>query len=254
MRIDSHQHFSARYTPGILSSILTRNRFDGSVAVDAADTRGLLALSSQHDFVRAVVGAFDLELLDEFQRHPKFRGVRARGIPDDVKELEHRALTLDLDVQPDDLPGVARLAERAPALRLILVHTPKESGDAPGDLRESNNPSREVGASPHSFTAPSGSGWPDLAQFPNVFVKLTRLGSNVPLIRPYVQHLLAVFGPTRLMFGSDWPSALPDRGWKESLAAFTQAIGAQTIETREQLLGGTAVRVYGLEEALVARS
>jgi len=227
LRIDSHQHFSSRYTPEILSSILARNRFDGSVAVDAADTRGLLALASQHDFIRGVVGAFDLAMLDEFQRHPKFRGVCARAIPDDVKELERRALTLDLDVHPDELADVARLAERSPTLRIILVPTEPR---------------------------PSGSGWSDLAQSPNVFVKLARLGANVPLIRPYVQHLLAVFGPTRLMFGSDWPSALPDHGWKESLAAFTQAIGAQTIKTRQQLLGGTAVRVYGLEEALVARS
>jgi L-fuconolactonase len=48
------------------------------------------------------------------------------------------------------------------------------------------------------------------------------------------------------MYGSDWPSYLPEGTWKEALAAFTQAIGAQTIETREQLLGGTAARFYRL--------
>ena len=31
-----------------------------------------------------------------------------------------------------------------------------------------------------------------------------------------------------------------------ALAAFTQAIGAQTLETREQLLGATARRFYRL--------
>jgi L-fuconolactonase len=34
--------------------------------------------------------------------------------------------------------------------------------------------------------------------------------------------------------------------WKEALAAFTQAIGPQTMETRAQLLGGTARRFYRL--------
>jgi hypothetical protein len=34
--------------------------------------------------------------------------------------------------------------------------------------------------------------------------------------------------------------------WKHNLSAFTQAIGAQTIEVREQLLGGTAAHVYKL--------
>ena len=64
--------------------------------------------------------------------------------------------------------------------------------------------------------------------------------------RPYVQHALRFFGPGRLMFGSDWPNGLPTCTWKASLALFTQAIGAQSIETREQLLGGTAARFYGI--------
>lgn len=51
------------------------------------------------------------------------------------------------------------------------------------------------------------------------------------------------------MFGSDWPSCLPDAIWKETLAIFTQAIGAQSLETREDLLGGTAQRFYGIAES-----
>jgi len=37
---------------------------------------------------------------------------------------------------------------------------------------------------------------------------------------------------------------LPDHIWKESLARFTQAIGAQPIEVREELLGGAAQHFY----------
>ena len=48
------------------------------------------------------------------------------------------------------------------------------------------------------------------------------------------------------MFGSDWPNSLPEHAWKANLAAFTQAIGAQSIEVREELLGGTAARFYGI--------
>ena len=48
------------------------------------------------------------------------------------------------------------------------------------------------------------------------------------------------------MFGSDWPNGLPQYTWKAALAAFTQAIGAQPIDVREQLLGATAARVYGV--------
>jgi predicted TIM-barrel fold metal-dependent hydrolase len=53
------------------------------------------------------------------------------------------------------------------------------------------------------------------------------------------------------MFGSEWPVRLPDVTWKESLAAFTQAIGANPIEVREQLLGGTAAAFYSLKPPLL---
>ena len=65
-------------------------------------------------------------------------------------------------------------------------------------------------------------------------------------LRPYVSHVLRIFGPDRLMFGSDWPVCITAGTWKQVLAAFTQAIGAQSIDIREKLLGGTAARFYGL--------
>jgi L-fuconolactonase len=83
------------------------------------------------------------------------------------------------------------------------------------------------------------------ASLPNVYCKLSGLFAfGDP--RPYVRTALAVFGRERLMFGSDWPNGLPERTWKAALALFTQSIGAQTIEVREELLGGTASRVYGI--------
>jgi predicted TIM-barrel fold metal-dependent hydrolase len=32
--------------------------------------------------------------------------------------------------------------------------------------------------------------------------------------------------------------------WKESLAAFTQALGAQSMETRSRILGENAAKIY----------
>ena len=46
------------------------------------------------------------------------------------------------------------------------------------------------------------------------------------------------------MFGSDWPAGLPAVAWKAALALFTQSIGAQWVDVREQLLGGAAAGVY----------
>ena len=63
------------------------------------------------------------------------------------------------------------------------------------------------------------------------------------LTRP-VPNALGIYGPERLMFGSDWPARLPEITWKAALAAFTQCIGGQPIEVREEILGGTAARFY----------
>jgi len=91
------------------------------------------------------------------------------------------------------------------------------------------------------------------ARLPQVYCKLSGMITeaaknwNAEDLRPYVAHVMRIFGPDRLMFGSDWPVCTPAGSWKEVLAAFTQAIGAQPIEVREKLLGDTAARFYGIQ-------
>jgi L-fuconolactonase len=93
----------------------------------------------------------------------------------------------------------------------------------------------------------------EFAAHRNLHVKISGLITQSPTqwkaadFQPAVRAALAVFGADRVMYGSDWPAYLPTGTWKEALAAFTQAIGAQTMETREQLLGATARRFYGLD-------
>jgi len=204
------------------------------------DTRWLLGLAAEHDFIRGVVGWADLadpnvgRILDEYQRHPKFRGVCYScdgDPPEGLHEIERRGLTLDLH---PNLESVPRLAERCGGLRMVIDHLGRPSL-APMPFDEWARALETA------------------AQSPVVFGKISSLISDAPTrwqaaqFQPYVRHALRVFTPARIMFGSDWPSYLPDGTWKEALAAFTQAIGAQTIETREQLLGATALRFYGLK-------
>jgi len=89
------------------------------------------------------------------------------------------------------------------------------------------------------------------AQIPNLWVKISGLineagpeGWRADTYRPYIQHLMAVFGPKRLMYGSDWPNCMHTGTWKESMAAFTQALGAQSMETRSLILGENAAEFY----------
>ena len=219
MRIDSHHSFSERYPLGYLESILKRNRFDAGILVGEA-------FCPAQEFVKGVIvrtGRLDPRDLDEYQRQPKFRGIcyepAVGGVPAGFAELERRAIPLDLISGLELLP---RIAEKFPRLRIALDH----------------------------LGAPFSGDWAQrlaaAAQYPNVFCKLSGLTRIAPSPVPYVRHALAVFGSARLMFGSDWPNTLPEHSWKAALAAFTQAIGAQTVEVREELLGGTAARFYAL--------
>jgi L-fuconolactonase len=234
LRIDAHQHFTAEYTPDVLAPIFKRNRFEGSVVVcGARDTEHHFHLARNHAFIQAVVAWVDLKapdlgrILDGYERHPKFRGVSTffdAELPDGLSELERRDLSLDLL----DVASVPRIAGRFPSLRLIVDHLGRPPADPDAWARD-------VEAA---------------ARHPQVSGKLSGLITGVPTrwkagdFRPYVQHALRVFGPHRLMFGSDWPAYLPEGTFKESLAAFTQSIGALPEEVREPLLGGTAARVY----------
>jgi L-fuconolactonase len=143
-----------------------------------------------------------------------------------IGEVAQRGLPLDLEVTTATLPVVSRIADEYPELRIAIDHLGRP--DLAGSLEEW---ARGLGhAATHS----------------NVFCKLSSYGAV--RIRAAVQHALATFGPARLMFGSDWPNALPDISWKQTLAAFTQSLGPQSMDVREELLGGTAQRFYGLPQ------
>jgi len=172
--------------------------------------------------------------LDRLQGDPRFRGICAPLAGDNgLPELARRGLPLDVEVDPPGLPQVARMAGRFPELRIAIDHL--------GRPRIGNG-----------FDEEWARAMEQAALAPQVYAKLSGLITLMPPpwkaadLRPYVQHALAVFGPQRLMFGSDWPACLAAGTWKETLAAVTQALGPLPMEAREELLGGTARRFYRL--------
>jgi L-fuconolactonase len=276
MRIDAHQHFwdlnrfhypwmpanldsplRRNFLPADLKSKLERNNFDGSIAVQAtmqAEEAGwLLDLADAHPFVLGVVAWVDLtdgklcKTLDQLEKRRKFKGVRhmvhdeadERWLlrPDVVrglKELAARDIPYDLLVRPNHLPHVAELAGRVPKLRMVLDHIAKPL-IARGIM----------------------DGWAEdmetLSKIPQIMAKLSGMITeadweswNADHLRPYVMHVFKLFGPDRLMFGSDWPVCLLAGTWKEVLAAFTQALGPLPMQIRDKLIGGAAQQFYGI--------
>jgi L-fuconolactonase len=89
--------------------------------------------------------------------------------------------------------------------------------------------------------------------FPHVCCKLSGLATEAPPgwtienLRPYVSALIDIWGPSRLMWGSDWPVlnvAGDYAGWFENAQTLTSGLPESD---RKAIFGGTAARFYGIE-------
>jgi L-fuconolactonase len=69
---------------------------------------------------------------------------------------------------------------------------------------------------------------------------------TVAAVRPAWEVALELFGPERLMWGSDWPMTLLTAGYAGTWAVVGALIGELAAAEQEHLLAGTATRVYRL--------
>jgi L-fuconolactonase len=277
MRIDAHQHFweLARFSypwmpsdpasplrrdflPRHLRSILARNKFHGSVVVQATtnseEVNWLLSLADDHPFILGVVGWVDLTdpnvgaVLDRLQQHSRFKGVRhpVHDEADDrwllrpdvlqgLKELARRGIPYDLLLRPHDLPLLSQLVDAVPGLRMVIDHIAKPA------------------IASHAWE-PWATDIAHASEHPALHVKISGMATEANHDKwsgadfmPYVQHVLKCFTVNRCMFGSDWPVCLLAGSWKEMLAGFTQAHGAIPKELRTKITGETAARFYDLK-------
>lgn len=276
MRIDAHQHFwdierleytwmppgdsvlRRNYLPEDLWPILEQHNFDGSIVVQAnvvmEETWWLLDLAAGCGKIKGVVAWVDLTdpqlgaTLDACGKHPKFKGVRhivhdepdvrwllRPGVIDGLRELAARGIPYDLLLRPPHLPFIPELADKVPGLRMVIDHIAKP-------LIASR------------VMEPWARDLETVSKIPGMHCKLSGMITEADHkawsaedLRPYVRHALNLFTPDRLMFGSDWPVCRLAGSWKQVLAACTQACGPLPQTEREKILGGTAVKFYGLQ-------
>ena len=162
---------------------------------------------------------------DYFLDQQYLRGIRLLG------EL---GLRFDIEIHASGLPAAAKLIDACPDTQFILDHC-GNPGIKSGDISAWR---REVAA---------------IAERENVVVKISGLLSSVADERwtaddlaPVLNHLWNVFGPERLMFGSDWPVCTLKgtlRRWFDAV----QAIVSDRPEVdQRRLFHDNAVRVYEL--------
>lgn len=264
MIVDAHRHFwqVGRFDYPWMTSDLgvlyrdylpsePQSGVDQIVVVQAsnsvAESRWLLSLADDHDFIAGVVGWVDLvsgDIDEELTSHPKFKGVRhlVESEPADdwlvqpavisgLQRLSEHGLTYDLLVHTRHLRHVKTVAEECPDLRLVIDHLAKPP------------------IAKHGFDEWAREFKP-LASYPNLYCKLSGLVTEANWnswttddLRPYVEYALELFGPRRLIFGSDHPVCLLAASYARVLESFQEIVGD---EHRELIFRENARTFYRL--------
>jgi predicted TIM-barrel fold metal-dependent hydrolase len=197
----------------------------GAIEVECSpwleDNQWVLDIAAKDPIIVGTVG--DLEPgtpgfrkhLERFHRNSLFRGIRygnlwGRNLSDQVSRPEFLAdLTtlaqagLEMDTAGPDpalIAAVVRLTDKVPSLRVVIDHLPQMK-------------------MPEALPARSAvqSNLRELGKRPQVYVKvsevLRRVGGRVPddlnFYRATLDEIWEIFGPDRLMYGSDWPNSDP---------------------------------------------
>ncbi|MGW5355829.1 amidohydrolase family protein [Streptomyces sp. NPDC004031] len=156
------------------------------------------------------------------------------GVRRGLATVAAAGLTYDLLVTPRELPAALDTVAALPELRFVLDHAAKPPV-ASGGWEE---------------WAPQIAA---LAALPNAVCKLSGLvteadwsGWEPADLLPYARHVLAVFGPDRVMFGSDWPVCTLAASYGDVLALAAEATSDLSPAESAAVFGGTAAAVYGL--------
>lgn len=194
----------------------------GAIAVECSpwlvDNQWVLDVAAKDTIIVGTVG--DLEpgksgfrgYLEQFHQNPLFRGIRygnlwGRNLGEqlsrpqfisDLRALADAGLELDTaNPDPALISEVVRLTDKVPTLRVVIDHMPQLSPPAEW---------RPTGALLAKLR--------ELGKRPQVYVKISevlrRVDDHVPtdleFYRPRLDQLWDIFGPDRLVYGSDWPN------------------------------------------------
>ena len=238
--------------PLLQSAGIDRSIFVQTLA-DLRETRWALDQAEQHPFIAGVVGWVDLQSEDcqrqveEFQTNLRFVGVRhvVHDEPDrnwivrpetlrGLRILEARSIPYDLLLRVEHLRHVPTLARALPDLPMVIDHLAKpliKSGRIEGWVE----PMRLA------------------ASFPNIFCKLSGMVTeadhhswNLDQLRLYVDLALELFGPNRLMFGSDWPVCELAALYPEVYRSLREILKPLSEAENAAIFGQTATRFYNL--------
>lgn len=252
----SHGALFASFLPEQAEAELSGAGVAGAVLVQAedslVDTAWLLDVAERSDWVRGVVGWVQLDdpmraasQLEEWLRHPAFCGVR-HLVHDDPRDdflalttvrqslrlVAHAGFAFDIpDAWPRHLAAATDLAAAQPELRIVLDHL----GKPPRGTDHLEAWCRELSR---------------FAAHPNTVAKLSGLRVagepySVDALSFVWDAALELFGPSRLLWGSDWPMTVAD-GYASTKSVLDELVSTLSEAERDAILSETAIETYGL--------
>ena len=163
---------------------------------------------------------------DDLSQSPTFRR--------NLAKIGARGWAFDICVLARQLPIATDLAKACPDQPLVLDHcgVPDIAGNAFADWAK-------------GITA--------LAALPHVTAKLSGIAAycapgtaNQATLQPWVDHILAAFGPARVLWGGDWPVVNLGTGLPDWIALSRVLLKNLSVADQLQIAQGTAKRVYRL--------
>ncbi|MBB6480688.1 amidohydrolase family protein [Spirochaeta isovalerica] len=217
------------------------------------ETEWLLSLSESDNTIAGVVGWVPLrspvirDHLDRMKNRGGLTGVRhvIQDEPDrdfmlrndfnnGVSALKDFNLTYDILVKEKQLPETVAFVKKHGNQPFVIDHIAKP------DIKNRSFDywARYMG---------------ELASFPNVSCKLSGLVTEADWtkwspedLKPYIERMLELFSPRRLMFGSDWPVCLVAGGYEKWFKTLDSFLSELSESEREGIYSGNAAEFYGV--------
>lgn len=285
MRIDSHHHIwdlavrdqdwitgeelqpiRRNFLMADLREAISGSGIDKTVLVqtvtDYAETPELLAVAESDELVVGVVGWLKIDAPDAIEYLNEYLDLPGasylKGIRDiaqdhidpnylareqsirNVQKLGALGITYDLLTKTPELPAAIEMVKACPDVQFVMDHISK-----PYIAKQEMQPWKKLIS--------------ELASFPNVVCKISGLVTEanwnnwqVKDFLPYTDHLLEIFTPARLMFGSDWPVATLAASYSEVVELAESLTDGLSISEGESFWNQTAIHAYnlGLESPL----
>ena len=277
--VDAHHHFwdparfdypwlteelgviRRRFGPDDLAPIVERAGIDRTILVQTIssvdETRSFLAIAAATPLVAGVVGWVDLTgpavgdsiaelaageggsrlvgIRHQVHDEPDAGWLLRPDVSRGIAAVGAAGLLYDLLVRPRELPAALETVRAHPDVAFVIDHLAKPPIKA-GELEPWLGLLRPFGKLDNVACKVSG------------LVTEADWGSwSVADLQPFVDGAIEIFGPDRLMFGSDWPVCLLAASYDEVLGAARSATAGLNPLERDQLFGETARRVYRLD-------